>query len=54
MTITIGSTTFENVSHDAGADVLYLQRGDPSTAADFGESPEATRCAWTPMATSWV
>jgi uncharacterized protein YuzE len=40
MTITIGSSTFDNVFYDADVDVLYLHVGDPSTAADFGESPE--------------
>jgi uncharacterized protein YuzE len=40
MTITIGSTTFENVFYDADVDVLYLHKGDPSTAVDFDESPE--------------
>jgi uncharacterized protein YuzE len=40
MTITIGSTTFDNVFYDAEVDVLYLHKGDPSTAADFDESPE--------------
>ena len=40
MTITIGSTTFDNVSYDAEVDVLYLHKGDPSTAVDFDESPE--------------
>jgi uncharacterized protein YuzE len=40
MTITIGSTTFENVFYDAEVDVLYLHKGDPSTAVDFDESPE--------------
>ena len=40
MTITIGSTTFENVDYDAEVDVLYLHKGDPSTAVDFDESPE--------------
>ncbi len=40
MTITIGSTTFENVLYDAEVDVLYVHKGDPSTAVDFDESPE--------------
>ena len=40
MTITIGSSTFDNVLYDADADVLYLHIGDPSTAVDFDESPE--------------
>jgi uncharacterized protein YuzE len=40
MTITIGSTTFENVFYDAEVDVLYLHKGHPSTAVDFDESPE--------------
>jgi len=40
MTITIGSTTFDHVHYDAEVDVLYLHKGDPSTAVDFDESPE--------------
>jgi uncharacterized protein YuzE len=40
MTITIGTTTFDNISYDAEVDVLYLHKGDPSTAVDFDESPE--------------
>ena len=40
MTITIGSTTFDNVFYDAEVDVLYLHKGDPSGASDFDESPE--------------
>jgi uncharacterized protein YuzE len=40
MTITIGSTTFDNVFYDAEVGPLYLHKGDPSTAADFDESPE--------------
>jgi uncharacterized protein YuzE len=40
MTITIGSTTFDNVFYDAEVDVLYLHNGDPSAASDFDESPE--------------
>jgi uncharacterized protein YuzE len=40
MTITIGSSTFDNVLYDVDVDVLYLHIGDPSTAVDFDESPE--------------
>jgi uncharacterized protein YuzE len=40
MTITIGSSTFDNVFYDADVDVLYLRVGDPSTAVEFDESPE--------------
>jgi uncharacterized protein YuzE len=40
MTITIGSFTFDNVFYDAEVDVLYLHKGDPSSAASFEESPE--------------
>jgi uncharacterized protein YuzE len=40
MKITIGLTTFDNVFYDAEADVLYLHKGDPSTAVDFDASPE--------------
>jgi uncharacterized protein YuzE len=40
MTVTIGTTTFDNVDYDAEVDVLYLHVGDPATAVDFDESPE--------------
>ena len=40
MSITIGGTTFDRVSYDSDADVLYLHVGDPSSAVDFDESPE--------------
>lgn len=40
MTITIGSSTFDNVFYDTDVDVLYLHVGDPSSAVDFDESPE--------------
>jgi uncharacterized protein YuzE len=40
MTIKIGSITFDNVFYDADVDVLYLHKGDPSTAVDFDESAE--------------
>ncbi len=40
MTITIGSSTFDNVFYDQDVDVLYLHIGDPSTAVEFDESPE--------------
>lgn len=40
MKVSVGRYTFDNVSYDAEADVLYLHVGDPSTAVDFDESPE--------------
>lgn len=40
MEVSVGPYTFDNVSYDAEADVLYLHVGEPSTAADFDESPE--------------
>ena len=40
MSITIGGTTFDRVSYDSDADVLYLHVGDPGSAVDFDESPE--------------
>ena len=49
MTITIGSSTFDNVVYDTDVDVLYLHVGDPSTAVDFDESPEGPRCVSTLM-----
>ncbi len=38
--ITIGGVTFDRVSYDPAADVLYRHIGDPASAIDFGESPE--------------
>ncbi len=40
MSITVGGIEFDSVEYDAGADVLYLHVGDPSTAVDFDETPE--------------
>jgi uncharacterized protein YuzE len=40
MTVMLGGLAFDNVVYDDGADVLYLHVGDPSTAVEFGESPE--------------
>ena len=40
MTVVLGELAFDNVVYDDGADVLYLHVGDPSTAVEFGESPE--------------
>jgi uncharacterized protein YuzE len=40
MSLTIADITFDHVEYDAGADVLYLHVGDPSTAVDFDETPE--------------
>lgn len=40
MSITVGDITFDNVSYDAEADVLYLHVGKPAQAVDFDESPE--------------
>jgi YD repeat-containing protein len=40
MTVTVGSTTFDRVSYDRDADVLYLSVGDPARAVDFDESAE--------------
>jgi uncharacterized protein YuzE len=40
MSITIGGVTFDRVSYDREADVLYLHAGDPHDAVDFDESPE--------------
>jgi uncharacterized protein YuzE len=40
MSVHIAGITFDNVSYDAAADVLYLHVGDPHTAVDFDESPE--------------
>jgi uncharacterized protein YuzE len=38
--VSVGPYTFDNVSYDGEADVLYLHTGDPSTGVDFDESPE--------------
>jgi uncharacterized protein YuzE len=40
MSVTIADITFDRVSYDRDADVLYLHVGDPTGAADFDESPE--------------
>ena len=40
MSLTIGAVTFDHVSYDRDADVLYLSVGDPATAVDFDESAE--------------
>ena len=40
MSVTIGSVTFDRVSYDRDADVLYLSVGDPARAVDFDESAE--------------
>jgi uncharacterized protein YuzE len=40
MNITVAGITFDNVSYDSEADVLYLHIGDPTTAVAFEESPE--------------
>ncbi len=40
MSVTIDNLTFDRVDYDAGADVLYLHKGDPSTAVDFDSTPE--------------
>ncbi len=38
--VTLGNVTFDNVDYEAESDVLYLHVGDPSTAVDWGETPE--------------
>jgi hypothetical protein len=40
VSVRIGDVTFDRVSYDHEADVLYLHVGDPGTAVDFDESPE--------------
>ena len=40
MSITIGHTTFDHVSYDREADVLYLHVGEPASAVQFDETPE--------------
>lgn len=40
MSVTVAGITFDHVSYDAEADVLYLHVGDPSEAVDFDASPE--------------
>jgi uncharacterized protein YuzE len=40
VSVQIGKVTFDRVSYDRAADVLYLHVGDPSVAVDFDESPE--------------
>ncbi|MBA2476881.1 MAG: DUF2283 domain-containing protein [Actinobacteria bacterium] len=40
MSVSVGSVTFDRVSYDREADVLYLSSGDPGQAVDFDESQE--------------
>lgn len=40
MNVTVAGVTFDNVSYDREADVLYLHVGDPATAVAFGGVPE--------------
>lgn len=40
MTLTIGSVTFDRVSYDRDADVLYLSVGGSGRAVEFDESAE--------------
>lgn len=40
MSVTIGPITFDRVSYDDEADVLYLSVGDPGDAVRFEESAE--------------
>ena len=39
-TLTIAGITFDRVLYDREADVLYLHRGEPATAAEFDATPE--------------
>jgi hypothetical protein len=41
LSITIGHTTFDRVSCDRDADVLYLHVSDPRTAVEFDATPVA-------------
>jgi uncharacterized protein YuzE len=40
MSVRIGPYTFDYVTYDAEADVLYLSKGDPARAVDFDETPD--------------
>ncbi|MGI8413727.1 MAG: DUF2283 domain-containing protein [Solirubrobacteraceae bacterium] len=40
MTVRINDISFDRVSYDRDADVLYLHAGDPATAVDFDGTPE--------------
>ncbi|MDA8067401.1 MAG: hypothetical protein M0T77_02135 [Actinomycetota bacterium] len=40
MSVTIDNITFVPVDYDAGAEVLYLHKGDPSSAVEFDSTPE--------------
>ena len=40
MSVTIDNHTFDRVHYDAHRDVLYLHKGEPSTAVDFDSTPE--------------
>ncbi len=40
MSVTIDNHTFDRVRYDADRDVLYLHKGEPSTAVDFDSTRE--------------
>lgn len=40
MSIRIGPYTFDQISYDGEADVLYLSIGGPARAVEFDETPE--------------
>jgi uncharacterized protein YuzE len=40
MSVEIAGTTFDNISYDRDADVLYLHVGDPGQAVEFDASTE--------------
>jgi hypothetical protein len=52
--VSVGPYTFDNVSYDGEADVLYLHVDEPSTAADFDESTRVMRCGSLLSETWWA
>ena len=48
MSVSVGSVTFDTVSYDRDADVLYLSVGDPAQAVGFDESREGHALRYDP------
>lgn len=46
MKLTFDDIEFDNVFYDEEADVLYMHKGEPSTAVDFDGTPEGHHTRW--------
>lgn len=46
MNLTFGGIEFDNVLYDTGADVLYMHKGNSSTAVEFDETIEGHHTRW--------